>query len=1190
MALPKTLLSQTSADQAPAARVGLVLSGTYRLDAFLGQGMTGLTYNAWHLRQKQPFAVKVLHKELAPSHDRVSRLRQDLRALASLRRFGFLPVDLSFAPDGSPFLAAELLVGDTLRVRLMRGCLPVLAAGIVAAALARALHEAHRVSVVHGDLRPENVILPTEAGREVEAGQPVILDGALHHLRKRAIGLDETLPLGKLAYLAPEQAGGEKETADVAGDIFALGAILYECLTGKQAFGASELEVVLEKLSSPPPPLQLPREVGAPPGLSQALDEVIRKACARDPDQRTSSMEQFLVGLSQAFEKSGLPLPPPDERVPIDTLLSQNKALRKRTVAVRRLAPPAATDPTSAHSPRSTEDDDVADPSQILIAASFSAGEAKDAKDAKNTEKPAESKRNTAKQRVIRRTVRARDLSKLLAEVEAGNLSPEQAMALSAAGEETDETEEKSAPLTAEQKMAEEGRAKVLARAEAAKKNREVEQQQRIEKERQEAAKMQKRLLEQARAETLGRMRAEWEQSHRGKSSQSDKWAKDEAAAASFEQNELLEEAARQAKRLEAERVEAERKAAEDAQRERQEAEAAKNARIEAEKLQAELREKERIEAERAERVRLKAEREAEARKRAAEAEQARLAKVAEVEVAERAAQQAKEQAEQAVRLAAEAHQAQEADTGSQEWLDEIDEIVETPKKPPPMPKAVTEAAEAAARASQEALAAQEKARKAKEEAEAQKQAAQLAQQAAEAAEESRMRSASEFEEIIRAAQEARDREEALAQQIREAENRQRAAQTAREGHLAKAKRATRALAVIQHVQSVAQQEAAGDAGFGMALGQENSGSLQGTPASAPKSTLSDSAATPVRKPAPSVGSAETATQGAPKSVPPPRDPSGVFHPSQLPVSAMRSDLAAGYTGPHMVPSPIRPEGSGPYTNPHMTPTASRPEMSGVYGNQQMAPGLLSAAIPMLVTPVMQHGPQTSPHDYTLSRGQMATALGLTAVLSGLIGSLSTLLILRSQQNGPRPPILHGTALHNTASETRVEPQPKPSVNPSAVEGAKPEPKPGPETPPFSAGSQDIVPVAKPALRDNKTAFPPLRLSTEAATMPPKQSLWVRPAAAPADAKTTESAGVGDAKVVDGKTGDAKATDAKTADGKMAADGKAAQVKPDAKAATGAAKPGVGTGTGAKTDAKPPTTVPKPVKLGTDELRNPFGF
>ena len=213
MALASTPSSQLGPEQPPTARIGMVLSGTYRLDAYLGQGMTGLTYNAWHLRQKQPFAVKLLHRELAPSHERVSKLRQDLRVLSSLRRYGFLPVDLSFGPDGSPFLAAELLVGETLRVRLSRGPLPVLAAGIVTAALARALGEAHKQGVVHGDLRPENIFLVRPGAKSSFAGKVVIVEHSLHHLRRRPSGLDDQLPLYKLMYRPPELLAGAQAAA-----------------------------------------------------------------------------------------------------------------------------------------------------------------------------------------------------------------------------------------------------------------------------------------------------------------------------------------------------------------------------------------------------------------------------------------------------------------------------------------------------------------------------------------------------------------------------------------------------------------------------------------------------------------------------------------------------------------------------------------------------------------------------------------------------------------------------------------------------------------------------------------------------------------------------------------------------------------------------------------------------------------
>lgn len=1158
MALASTPSSQLGPEQPPTARIGMVLSGTYRLDAYLGQGMTGLTYNAWHLRQKQPFAVKLLHRELAPSHERVSKLRQDLRALSSLRRFGFLPVDLSFGPDGSPFLAAELLVGETLRVRLTRGPLPVLAAGIVTAALARALGEAHKQGVVHGDLRPENVILPSEAGREIEAGQPVLLDGALHHLRKRAIGLDESLPLGKLAYLAPEQASGEQGTADVAGDIFALGAILYECLMGKQAFLGPELEVVLERLSSPPPALQLPRELGAPPGLSEALDAVIRRACMRDPSERFESMGELLTALGEGFEKSGLPLPPPDERVPIDTLLSQNKGLRKRTVAVKRIAalPTAAAD----------DDEDVSDPSRVLTAAAMPSMEPESPTEL--SMRPA-SKRNTAKQRVIRRTVRARDLSKMLAEVEAGRLSPEQAMAMSSDADEDAAPEStKSQPLTEEQRLMEEGRAAVLARAEAAKKNREVEIQKRAERERNEAAQMQKRLLEQARAETLGRMRAEWEQSQRHKLGKevgdSGKLPKEMFGPkpTEAEQKELLEEAARQAKRLEAERLEAEKRAAEDAERERNEAQAAEAARVAADKLQAELREKERLEAERAERVRQKAEKEAEARRKAEEVEQHRLAKQKEVEAAQRAAEQAKQQAEEAARKAQQAQQEAEPEL----LEDEIDEIFEETKKPPPVPESVKQAAAAAQRAQQEAAEAEAAAQQAQADAEAAAKAAQEAQQAAQAAEESRMRSASEFEEIIRAAQEARDRDEALAKQIREAEDRARAAQAARAANLARATRATRALAVIQQVQHIAQNEPTME---DAPSGRSQDPSVPSLPplSGAPKSAISDSTSTPVRKPS-AVSSPDSAiSHGAPKPVPPPRDPSGVFVPGQLHPSALRPELMGTFSNPQMAPAAIRPESSGPYTNPQMAPVGMRQDMSGVYTNPQMAPAMIpmqSTSMPVLVTPVMQ--PPRAPGDYTLSKGQMATALGLTAILSGLIGSLGTLLILRHQQQGPvaqqiAAPVVVGTMGQpgsGTVSDGKTVTAPS---TPDQTQSNK-----------TDSRVADTVPVLKPAVRDSKTVYPPLRLMTDAATMPPKQSIWTRPAAAvAATATATDAAGAkaGDVKPALGADGKPIAGDAKSA-----TEVKAGDAKPQAPIA----KP--------VPDAKPAA---KPVKTD-DGLRNPFAM
>jgi hypothetical protein len=335
------------------------------------------------------------------------------------------------------------------------------------------------------------------------------------------------------------------------------------------------------------------------------------------------------------------------------------------------------------------------------------------------------------------------------------------------------------------------------------------------------------------------------------------------------------------------------------------------------------------------------------------------------------------------------------------------------------------------------------------------------------------------------------------------------------------------------------------------------------TPSGRAKPMISESAVTPVRKPSETSGQELSSSYGAPKPVPPPRDPSGVFAPAQ-------------------VPPMVRPEMMGSYTNPQMAPVGMRQDMSGVYTNPQMAPAMLSTSMPVLVTPVLQHQMPGSPHDYTLSRSQMATALGLTAILSGLIGSLGTLLLLRNQQ-GPSGTSLMGQVVSpDNRGVQPIQPPPgnldgKPSV-PSGEPAKQVAVAQKPESLPV-----DSVPVVKPAVRDAKTVYPPLRKLTDPATMPPKQSIWTRPAGA-ATATETAAAKTGDAKAAVGADAKQVAGDAKSAaDAKPAVlDNKtpvgAAKPAPDAKPQAPAAKPA----SDAKTQAPAATT--------TDGLRNPFAM
>jgi len=274
-----------------------VLNGTYRLDAFLGQGLTGITYNAWHLRQKQPFAVKLLHRDLQPSHERVVKLRQDLRVLAGLRKKGFLPVELSFAPDGAPFLASELLIGETLRDRLEPGPLSPRLSLRLMIELCDALNAAHRRGVIHRDLKPENLFLV-----RVDSPGPDELDTTLKvldfGLSKLLDGVEITGTgrlLGSPSYMSPEQARGDSHLVDARSDIFAVGVLLYECLFGDKMFNAERLEQKRQQIMAAKlPPLPF-GERGLP-----LVDAIIARACSRRPEDRY----QTAAALKDALEEA----------------------------------------------------------------------------------------------------------------------------------------------------------------------------------------------------------------------------------------------------------------------------------------------------------------------------------------------------------------------------------------------------------------------------------------------------------------------------------------------------------------------------------------------------------------------------------------------------------------------------------------------------------------------------------------------------------------------------------------------------------------------------------------------------------------------------------------------------------------------------------------------------------------------
>ncbi|MCS6912149.1 MAG: hypothetical protein RMK29_21635 [Myxococcales bacterium] len=290
----------------PESRIGKLIEGEYRIQSILGQGELGVSYQAYNARLKRSFAVLMLDRRLNPTHEMMLAVRADLRRAQALSHLGIIPIKQVTDDDGIPGFATELLVGETLRQRLAQGPLPAERALSLIVQLARALEAAHASGLIHGDLRPESIFLVRSDAKSRYAGRAVLLKHSLRHLRRRPVGFDDSLPLSKLMYRPPEQVAGEVLAADVSGDIFTLGGILHECLTGKPAFGGEDVEAVLDRLAGPPAILRENPDIGLTASLAEGLNVVISGACARDPQARIPTMGDLLRALLQVAAGAGI--------------------------------------------------------------------------------------------------------------------------------------------------------------------------------------------------------------------------------------------------------------------------------------------------------------------------------------------------------------------------------------------------------------------------------------------------------------------------------------------------------------------------------------------------------------------------------------------------------------------------------------------------------------------------------------------------------------------------------------------------------------------------------------------------------------------------------------------------------------------------------------------------------------------
>jgi Tol biopolymer transport system component len=284
--------------------------GPYELTAQLGAGGMGEVWRGKDTRLDRSIAVKILPGAFAEDEERRARFEREARTISSLNHPHICTLFDVGRQGDSHFLVMELLEGESLADRLLRGPLPLDQVVKLGAQVADALDAAHKQGIVHRDLKPGNVMLTKTGAKLLDFGlarSAVALGGApaTSELATEARPLTTAgTVLGTFQYMAPEQLEGVE--ADPRTDIFALGALLYEMATGRRAFeGKTKTSVIAAILSSQPPPIS-----SVQPLMPPALDHVVRKCLEKDPDDRWQSAHDVaseLRWIAEAGSRAGVP-------------------------------------------------------------------------------------------------------------------------------------------------------------------------------------------------------------------------------------------------------------------------------------------------------------------------------------------------------------------------------------------------------------------------------------------------------------------------------------------------------------------------------------------------------------------------------------------------------------------------------------------------------------------------------------------------------------------------------------------------------------------------------------------------------------------------------------------------------------------------------------------------------------------
>jgi serine/threonine protein kinase/tetratricopeptide (TPR) repeat protein len=301
-----------------------LIRGKYRILGKLGQGGMATVYKAMHVGFDEVCALKVINLELAGDLSFVKRFGQEAALTRKLQHPNAVRVeDIDQADDGRPFMVMEFIEGESLKdVIQQQAPLPVPRACRIAKQVAAALNAAHRLGMIHRDIKPGNVLLtrPAASAREAEELAKVLDFGIAKIREAHVAGGGATLTrtgtsIGTPAYMSPEQAMGKTgEGLDGRADLYSLGVVMYEMLTGELPIQAeTEIQMLIGQISTAPQPIRERR-----PELPEGIGAVVMRCLEKDPARRPASAAA-LIALIEASESGVAASAAPDEMPTVAT-------------------------------------------------------------------------------------------------------------------------------------------------------------------------------------------------------------------------------------------------------------------------------------------------------------------------------------------------------------------------------------------------------------------------------------------------------------------------------------------------------------------------------------------------------------------------------------------------------------------------------------------------------------------------------------------------------------------------------------------------------------------------------------------------------------------------------------------------------------------------------------------------------